>query len=69
MNTTIKTTESDSHYTHLEKMTVHELLTNINAEDKTVPHAVENVIPAIEKLVQAIVEKMKAQPCRLCASL
>lgn len=60
MNTTIKTTESDSHYTHLEKMTVHELLTNINAEDKTVPHAVENVIPAIEKLVLAIVEKMKA---------
>ena len=60
MNPITKTTESDSHYTHLEKMTVHELLTNINAEDKTVPHAVENVIPAIEKLVLAIVEKMKA---------
>ena len=60
MNTTIKTTESDSYYTHLEKMTVHELLTNINAEDKTVPHGVENAIPTIEKLVEAIVEKMKS---------
>jgi len=40
-------------------MSVGELLTNINKEDKTVPAAIEKVIPAIEKLVQVIVEKMK----------
>lgn len=53
------TTESPSHYSHLEKMTVHELLDNINKEDKTVPHAIEKVIPKIELLVGAIVEKMQ----------
>ncbi len=40
-------------------MSVHELLVNINKEDKTVPDAIENIIPAIELLVNAIVEKMK----------
>lgn len=55
-----KTTESDSKYASLEKMTVNELLLNINAEDKTVPHAVEKVIPQIEKLVAIIVERLKS---------
>ena len=32
-----KTTEQDSNYTDLEKMSVTNLLKNINAEDKTVP--------------------------------
>lgn len=54
-----KITESDSNYNHLENMSVNELLININNEDKTVAHAVEKVIPAIEKLVEVIVEKMK----------
>lgn len=54
-----KITESPSRYRHLEKMTVRELLTNINREDKTVPLAVEKTIPHIEKLVTAIVERMK----------
>ncbi len=54
-----KTTESDSKYNALEKMSVRELLTNINKEDKTVPDAVEKVIPAIEKLVNVIVKQMK----------
>jgi len=40
-------------------MSVHDLLMNINREDKTVPEAIEKVIPAIESLVKAIVEKMK----------
>lgn len=53
------TTESSSYYEHLEKMSVFDLLTNINKEDKTVPHVIEKVIPAIEKLVVVIVEKMK----------
>ncbi|MDG3582389.1 N-acetylmuramic acid 6-phosphate etherase [Galbibacter pacificus] len=54
-----KTTEEPSKYNHLEKMTVKELLTNINQEDKSVPQAVEKVIPAIETLVQEIVPKLK----------
>lgn len=40
-------------------MSVHDLLVNINNEDKTVPYAVEKVIPHIEALVKVIVEKMK----------
>ena len=54
-----KTTEQSSHYEHLEKMSVHVLLTNINNEDKTVPHAVEKALPQIEALVTKVVEKMK----------
>ena len=41
-------------------MSVRELLININREDRTIPLAVEKVIPVIEKLVNVIVEKMKA---------
>ena len=40
-------------------MSIEELLTNINREDQTVPLAVEKAIPAIEKLVEAAVEKLK----------
>lgn len=54
-----KTTEQDSNYDHLEKMTVTELLTNINNEDKTVPEAVKKSIPQIEKLSKEIIEKLK----------
>ena len=54
-----KTTESDSNYDGLDKMSVSELLLNINKEDKTVAHSVENQLPKIEKLVEAIIPKMK----------
>lgn len=54
-----KTTEQASKYNHLEKMSISELLTNINNEDKTVPLAVEKSLPQIEKLTEAIVEKLK----------
>lgn len=53
-------TESSSHYDNLEKMSVHDLLANINKEDKTVPDAVEKCIPQIEALVNQIVPRMKA---------
>ncbi len=53
-----KITEQASRYRHLEKMSIHELLTNINREDKLVPMAVEKAIPSIEKLVEAITDKM-----------
>ena len=56
---TNKTTESDSKYNHLEKMEISELLTNINKEDKTVPDAIEKVIPNINSLVNVIIEKMQ----------
>ncbi|MFZ4105413.1 N-acetylmuramic acid 6-phosphate etherase [Flavobacterium sp.] len=54
-----KTTEQSSNYEHLEKMTVADLLFNINKEDKTVPLAVEKALPQIELLVSRVVEKMK----------
>jgi N-acetylmuramic acid 6-phosphate etherase len=55
-----KVTEQSSHYRHLEKMSIHELLININEEDKLVPLAVEKAIPQIEQLVAAIADKMLA---------
>ncbi len=54
----IKTTEQDSKYNHLEKMSVSELLSNISNEDKTVPLAVQKMIPEIEKLVTNVVTRM-----------
>ena len=54
-----RTTESDSKYNALEKMSVKQLLSSINAEDKTVPLAVEKAIPKIEKLVNVIVKQMQ----------
>jgi N-acetylmuramic acid 6-phosphate etherase len=44
-----KITEEDSSYRHLEKMSVAELLTNINQEDQKVPVAIAKSIPQIEK--------------------
>ena len=55
----ISTTESTSLYDHLEQMSVHELLANINQEDKTVPFAVEKAIPQLEALIAQIVARMK----------
>lgn len=60
MSELIKVTEQPSNYRHLEKMTVTELLKNINNEDKTVPFAVEKAIPQIEKLVDVIADRMLA---------
>jgi N-acetylmuramic acid 6-phosphate etherase len=57
--TFIKTTEESSKYEHLEKMSVSELLSNINQEDKTVPFAVEKAVAQIEVLIAEIVAKMK----------
>jgi N-acetylmuramic acid 6-phosphate etherase len=52
-------TESSSKYRHLEKMSVTELLTNINQEDQTVAIAVQKCIPEIAPLVASIVERMQ----------
>lgn len=55
-----KTTEQDSSYDHLEKMSVSELLSNINAEDKTVAFSVEKAMPEIEALIKQIIPKLKS---------
>ncbi len=52
-------TESPSPFNNLEKMTVLELLTNINNEDSKIHLAVAAVIPQISLLVNSIVERMK----------
>ncbi len=54
-----KTTEQSSHYEHLEQMSVADLLSNINKEDKTVPIAIEKVLPQIEVLITKVIEKIK----------
>lgn len=56
----IKSTEQPSHYRHLEKMSVMEIIRGINTEDKTVPLAIEKALPQIEKLITAVCDKMLA---------
>src|SRR5687768_2816917 len=51
-------TEEPSTYRHLEKMSIEEILININTEDKIVPAAIEKVIPQIEALINAVTDKM-----------
>lgn len=60
MSEFIKVTEQNSDYRHLEQMSVQELLTSMNQEDKKVPLAVEKAIPQIEKLVTIITDQMLA---------
>src|SRR5690606_20548625 len=52
-------TEKESNYDGVERMSIHDILTNINREDRGVPLAVERSIPQIERLIEVIVEKMK----------
>lgn len=53
-----KITEQESPYHHLEKMEVSGILRLINQEDQTVAIAVEKAIPQIEKLAEAVSDKM-----------
>jgi N-acetylmuramic acid 6-phosphate etherase len=54
----VRITEEESTYRHLDKMSVLELLTNINREDQTVAIAVQKVIPQIQLLTEVVVDKM-----------
>jgi N-acetylmuramic acid 6-phosphate etherase len=54
-----KTTEKDSCYSNLEKMSVMEILKNINKEDQTVALSVARALPQIEKLAAVTAAKMK----------
>jgi N-acetylmuramic acid 6-phosphate etherase len=56
----VKITEQESLYHDLEKMTVAELLLNMNQEDRQVPLAVEKAIPQIEALVTVLVDRILA---------
>ncbi len=51
-------TESESNYNHLEKMSVEEILTNINKEDQLVANSVAEKINHIEKLVTDILPRL-----------
>ncbi len=55
----VSITESSSNFDNLEKMTVKNLLLNINQEDSKVHKAVRKVIPQIENLVKLIIPRMK----------
>ncbi|MFA6894729.1 MAG: N-acetylmuramic acid 6-phosphate etherase [Bacteroidales bacterium] len=55
----MKVTEQASYYANLEKMSTHDLLTNMNREDMKVPQIIKECIPQIEKLVDEIVVRMK----------
>ncbi|ANI88173.1 N-acetylmuramic acid 6-phosphate etherase [Arachidicoccus ginsenosidimutans] len=55
----VRVTEQPSPYRHLEKMPVKDLLEGMNKEDECVPKAVQKAIPQIEKLINAVVEKLQ----------
>ncbi len=53
------TTEKESNYQNLDKMSIGEILININQEDHTVAASVQRSLPQIEALTQATVTAMK----------
>ncbi len=55
----IRLTEQDSLYHDLEKMSVEELTTAINTEDKKVPLAIEKTLPQLNVLICEIVKRLK----------
>lgn len=54
-----KITESNSNYSDLDKMSMKEILSGINNEDKSVPFAIEKIIPQITFFVEEALERMK----------
>jgi len=52
-------TESPSNFDNLDKMSIEELLTNINEEDSKVHIAVKQALPQIKNLVEQIEVRMK----------
>ena len=55
----IRVTEQASAYDDLQRMSVHDLLTGINREDRRVADAVAATIPTMERLVERIVAPMQ----------
>lgn len=54
-----KVTEESSLYRHLEKMSVSEIVSSINREDKKVADQVADALPQITALIEAVSKKMK----------
>lgn len=54
----ISITESPSQFQHLDKMSVHEILTDINEEDAQIHLVVKKVIPQIEALIEQLLKRM-----------
>jgi N-acetylmuramic acid 6-phosphate etherase len=52
-------TESPSNFDNLDRMTVNELLTNINKEDSKVHQAVRKALPQVELLIDKILVRMQ----------
>lgn len=52
-------TEQPSRHRNLEKMTVEEITTAINSEDKTVPLLIERALPQINALISAVVSRLR----------
>lgn len=59
MSTFRKITEESSHYDHLEKQPVGDLIRQINKEDQGVALSVQQALPQIEALILAAVEKLE----------
>ncbi|SFG18116.1 N-acetylmuramic acid 6-phosphate etherase [Prevotella sp. KH2C16] len=53
-------TEQPSRYDHLERMPVGELIADINRENRGVSDAIDRALPQIERLITAVVEKLRA---------
>lgn len=56
---TNNTTEKESNYQDLDKMSISEILSNINQEDHTVAQSVQRALPQIEALTAATTAAMK----------
>ena len=56
----IRVTEQESRYNDIDQMSVLEILKGINAEDKSVPLAVEKSMPQIERLAAAVSDRMRS---------
>lgn len=55
----IRITEQPSLYRHLETMPVEEITENINREDQKVAIAVKKALPSLNRLIEAIIDKME----------
>jgi len=53
-------TEQPSKYRYLEKMSIDELITNINREDQLVALAIEKQLPQISRMIATIEKQLKA---------
>jgi N-acetylmuramic acid 6-phosphate etherase len=55
----VSITESSSHFDNIEKMSINEILKNINEEDSKVHLAVHDALPQISDLITRIVKRMQ----------